>query len=143
MFSQTKGWGLWLSAAASYFGIAQASSCNLSAPYDNLDAENFVVAAVRQPPVNFALPIGLNKTWVDLDLNATVAQAIETVQQAKDDNVAFVAFPELYFPGYPVVSTCVLKRSHARIPSNLCSGNQHCIHSIPDCSIRQPVHVHR
>ncbi|KAF7526684.1 hypothetical protein G7054_g10688 [Neopestalotiopsis clavispora] len=102
MFSQTKGWGLWLSVAASYFGIAQASSCNLSAPYANLDAENFVVAAVRQPPVNFALPIGLNKTWVDLDLNATVAQAIETVQQAKDDNVAFVAFPELYFPGYPV-----------------------------------------
>lgn len=79
------------------------STCGLPESYDAIDAEAFTLAAVRQPPVNFALPIGLNKTWVDLNLSATIDQAINTIAEAKADGVALIAFPELYFPGYPVV----------------------------------------
>ncbi|KAH6651437.1 carbon-nitrogen hydrolase [Truncatella angustata] len=82
--------------------VCGSTGCGLSGAYAAIDPESFKVGAVRQPPVNFALPIGLNKTWVDLDLNATIDQAVETIQQAKADGVAFLAFPELYFPGYPV-----------------------------------------
>lgn len=81
---------------------AHAVKSNATGAYAALDAENFKVAAVRQPPVNFPLPVAHNKTWVDLDLNATIAQAIETIQEAAAEGVAFLVFPELYFPGYPV-----------------------------------------
>lgn len=96
--------------------VLTAAACRSADAYAAIDAEAFTVAAVRQPPVNFALPVGLNKTWVDLDLDATVDQAINTIAEAKADGVAFIAFPELYFPGYPVVSQfrtflCVLGRS--------------------------------
>ncbi|KAK9413731.1 putative Carbon-nitrogen hydrolase [Seiridium unicorne] len=93
----------WCFDASSNMSYAQYSTTDRWLWVDGCVHEhNFVVATVRQPPVNFALPIGLNKTWVDLDLNATVAQAIETIQQAKDEGVALLAFPELYFPGYPI-----------------------------------------
>lgn len=80
------------------------SACEISAPYSTINAENFTIAAVREPPANFALPVGLNKTWADLDLKATIFQATSIIDKAKKENVAFLAFPELYFPGYPVVS---------------------------------------
>lgn len=70
--------------------------------YSAINSTSFKVAAVRQLPVNFAQPVGLNKTWVDLDLNQTIAQAVVTINEAKEDGVALIAFPELYFPGYPI-----------------------------------------
>lgn len=70
----------------------------------SINASAFKIAAVREPPVNFALPIGINKTWVDLNLSATIDQALEIIEEAKGEGVSLLAFPELYFPGYPVVS---------------------------------------
>ncbi|ROV91217.1 hypothetical protein VMCG_09335 [Cytospora schulzeri] len=92
-------WGLALTSVGS--AIATPSRA-VRATNSSIDAERFKVAAVRQPPANYALPVGLNKTWVELDLNATVASAIELIQKAQRDGVALLAFPELYFPGYPV-----------------------------------------
>jgi hypothetical protein len=79
------------------------SACTTDA-FPSINPSAFKIAAVREPPVNFALPIGLNKTWVDLDLNATIDQAIGIIEEAKTEGVSLLAFPELYFPGYPVVS---------------------------------------
>ncbi|ROW03881.1 hypothetical protein VPNG_07233 [Cytospora leucostoma] len=83
-------------------GIAASSSTAIAASNNTFDPENFVVAAVRQPPPNFPLPVGINKTWVDFDLNATISQAVDIIKQAQEDGVGLLAFPELYFPGYPI-----------------------------------------
>ncbi|KAE8414443.1 hypothetical protein BDV36DRAFT_311818 [Aspergillus pseudocaelatus] len=77
-------------------------TCTPPDAFPSLNGSAFKVAAVREPPVNFALPVGLNKTWVDLNLHGNIAQAIEIIQEAKAENVALIAFPELCFPGYPV-----------------------------------------
>lgn len=90
--------------------ITTAVTALLAAPATAIDAKNFKLAAVRQPPVNFALPVGLNKTWVDLDLSANIAQAVTTINEAKAEGVNFIAFPELYFPGYPVVGGYLMYR---------------------------------
>lgn len=82
--------------------VVAASNCS-GAAKSIVDAANFKIGAVREPPANFALPIALNKTWVDLDLNATIQQAVKTIQRAHSEGVSLLAFPELYFPGYPVV----------------------------------------
>ena len=85
-------------------GQTVGSACAPDA-FPSINASSFKIAAVREPPPNFALPVGLNKTWVDLNLNATITQAIEIIEEAKADGVSLLAFPELYFPGYPVVSS--------------------------------------
>ncbi|KAK6811812.1 hypothetical protein RU639_012463 [Aspergillus parasiticus] len=82
-------------------GQAVELTCTPDA-FPSINGSGFKLAAVREPPVNFALPVGLNKTWVDLDLHGTIAQAIEIIQEAKAERVSLIAFPELYFPGYPV-----------------------------------------
>ncbi|OOF89998.1 hypothetical protein ASPCADRAFT_511157 [Aspergillus carbonarius ITEM 5010] len=82
-------------------GQTVGSACAPDA-FPSINASSFKIAAVREPPPNFALPVGLNKTWVDLNLNATITQAIEIIEEAKADGVSLLAFPELYFPGYPV-----------------------------------------
>lgn len=87
--------------------IAASSSTVIAARNYTFDPQNFVVAAVRQPPPNFPLPVGINKTWVDLDLNASISQAVDIIKQAQEDGVGLLAFPELYFPGYPIVSSNV------------------------------------
>ncbi|KAJ0415661.1 carbon-nitrogen hydrolase [Aspergillus carlsbadensis] len=66
------------------------------------DPGHFKVAAVRYPPANYAYPLVQNRTWVDLDLNATVDKAIEIIHQAGAEGVKLMAFPELYFPGFPI-----------------------------------------
>ncbi|KAK9234140.1 carbon-nitrogen hydrolase [Lipomyces kononenkoae] len=66
------------------------------------DPANFKVAAVRYPPANYAYPIGQNRTWVDLDLNATIDRAIEFIDEAGAEGVKLMAFPEIYFPGFPI-----------------------------------------
>ncbi|KAK6200844.1 hypothetical protein LQW54_009427 [Pestalotiopsis sp. IQ-011] len=104
--------------------VLTAAACRSADAYAAIDAEAFKVAAVRQPPVNFALPVGLNKTWVDLDLVATVDQAINTIAEAKADGVAFIAFPELYFPGYPVaINTAYTSEQIAQYVSQSMSIN--------------------
>ena len=72
------------------------------------DPEAFKVAAVRKPPVGFVYHALSNQsTWYNYDLNATIAQSIEIIHQAASEGAKFIAFPELYFPGY--VSSCMHK----------------------------------
>ncbi|EKG21318.1 Nitrilase/cyanide hydratase and apolipoprotein N-acyltransferase [Macrophomina phaseolina MS6] len=67
-----------------------------------INAKNFKVAAVRQPPVGYPLPLGSNHTvWTSLDVNATIDQALQQINLAKEEGVNLIAFPELYFPGFP------------------------------------------
>ncbi|RAK90210.1 carbon-nitrogen hydrolase [Aspergillus costaricaensis CBS 115574] len=70
------------------------------------DPENFKVAAVRKPPVGFVYhALSDESTWWNYDLNATVAQSVEMIHQAAAEGTKFIAFPELYFPGYPAFRT--------------------------------------
>ncbi|CAG7921857.1 unnamed protein product [Penicillium olsonii] len=70
------------------------------------DPEAFKVAAVRKPPVGFVYHVLSNQsTWYDYDLNATIAQSVEIIHQAASEGTKFIAFPELYFPGYPAFRT--------------------------------------
>ncbi|XWW92473.1 hypothetical protein V2A60_000396 [Cordyceps javanica] len=64
--------------------------------------ESFKVAAVRYPPAKYAYPIAHNRTWVNLDLNATIDKAVEFINAAGAEGVKVMGFPELYFPGFPV-----------------------------------------
>ncbi|KAJ5982592.1 hypothetical protein N7451_012692 [Penicillium sp. IBT 35674x] len=66
------------------------------------DLQNLTLAAVRHPPVNWPLPI-LNKDWdgVRLDINGTVDLAISFMKQASANGAGLIAFPEVWFPGYP------------------------------------------
>ncbi|KAI9039608.1 uncharacterized protein KD926_009333 [Aspergillus affinis] len=90
----------------------------------SINGSAFKVAAVREPPVNFALPVALNKTWVDFHLNDTITQAIEIIQEAKIEGVSLIAFPELYFPGYPVaVNTKYTSENIAQYVSQSMSVN--------------------
>ncbi|PYI10111.1 aliphatic nitrilase [Aspergillus sclerotiicarbonarius CBS 121057] len=66
------------------------------------DLTNLTLAAVRAPPVNWPLPI-MNKDWdgVSPDLNGTVDLAVKFIKEASQNNARVVAFPEVWFPGYP------------------------------------------
>jgi hypothetical protein len=70
------------------------------------DLNNVTLAAVRAPPVNWPLPI-LNKNWdgVQFDINGTVDLGVRYVRRAAQDGARLVAFPEVWFPGYPKVRT--------------------------------------
>lgn len=69
------------------------------------DLENLTIAAVRETPVNWPLPI-LNKDWngVTLDLNATVNLGVSLIKKAAENQARVIGFPEVWFPGYPKVS---------------------------------------
>jgi len=69
------------------------------------DLENLTIAAVREAPVNWPLPM-LNKDWdgVTLDLNATVDLGISLIKKASENQARVIGFPEVWFPGYPKVS---------------------------------------
>ncbi|PYI19023.1 hypothetical protein BO99DRAFT_432974 [Aspergillus violaceofuscus CBS 115571] len=70
------------------------------------DPEAFKIAAVRQPPVGFVYhDLWETTTWYNYNLNATIAQSVEIIQQAAAEGVRFIAFPEIYFPGYPAFRT--------------------------------------
>ena len=66
------------------------------------DLSNITLAAVRAPPVNWPLPI-LSKNWdgVKFNINATVDLGPEYIRQAAENGARLVAFPEVWFPGYP------------------------------------------
>lgn len=74
---------------------------NGSETWSWIDPEHFKVAAVRQPPVGFPLPVGVNHSlWTSLDVNGTIDLAVKQIQKAGAEGVNLIAFPELYFPGY-------------------------------------------
>ncbi|RMD45043.1 hypothetical protein DV735_g97, partial [Chaetothyriales sp. CBS 134920] len=60
------------------------------------------VALVRVPPPNWPLPLA-NKNWTDvvIDIEETVDAGLELIQTAKANGAELVAFPELWFPGFP------------------------------------------
>ncbi|KAI5479106.1 Iron complex transport system ATP-binding protein [Pseudohyphozyma bogoriensis] len=60
------------------------------------------LAVVRAHPVNWPMPM-INKTWtgVKLDINATVDLGVSIIEQAAANDTRLVAFPEVWFPGYP------------------------------------------
>ncbi|KAH7329654.1 aliphatic nitrilase [Stachybotrys elegans] len=66
------------------------------------DLNNVTLAAVRAPPVNWPLPI-LNKNWdgVKFDINGTIDLGVSYVERAAQNGARLVAFPEVWFPGYP------------------------------------------
>ncbi|GAA5893519.1 hypothetical protein JCM6882_007842 [Rhodosporidiobolus microsporus] len=72
---------------------------NIAATWDK---SNITLAAVRLPPVNWPLPMS-NKNWtgVSLDLNATVDLGVSLIAEAASNGARLVAFPEVWFPGYP------------------------------------------
>ncbi|KAH6687768.1 carbon-nitrogen hydrolase [Plectosphaerella plurivora] len=63
---------------------------------------NITLSAVVAAPAGWPLPVG-NKDWTNgyLDLNATVKYGISLISEARNNGADLVAFPELWFPGYP------------------------------------------
>ncbi|KAH6665335.1 aliphatic nitrilase [Plectosphaerella plurivora] len=60
------------------------------------------VALVRCPPPNWPLPLHY-KRWdgITIDLNASIDAGISLINKAKENGAGLVAFPELWFPGFP------------------------------------------
>ncbi|KAL4951548.1 aliphatic nitrilase-like protein [Aspergillus filifer] len=57
-------------------------------------------ALVRAPPALWSEPI-LSRDYHGVDINATTALGIEYIKRAASEGANLVAFPELWFPGYP------------------------------------------
>ena len=66
-----------------------------------VDYSNFTFALVRAPPANYPYPPP-NEDWFGKrhDLNATVDLGIGYIERAAIEGANFVAFPEVWFPGY-------------------------------------------
>ncbi|KAJ0415659.1 carbon-nitrogen hydrolase [Aspergillus carlsbadensis] len=60
------------------------------------------VALVRSPPPNWPLPLH-NKNWqgVHINLAQTINAGIALIEKASADGANLIAFPELWFPGFP------------------------------------------
>lgn len=83
----------------------RASKQNIHEIVSKWDLENLTIAAVRDTPVNWPLPM-MNKNWdgVALDLNGTVDLGVSLIKQAAKNQARVIGFPEVWFPGYPKVS---------------------------------------
>ena len=80
------------------------------------DYSNFTMALVRAPPVNIPYPPPSDDWFGQMhDINATVDFGIKLIKRAALEGANFVAFPELWFPGYDfivaVMNMYVLTRS--------------------------------
>ncbi|WQF85599.1 Putative carbon-nitrogen hydrolase, nitrilase/Cyanide hydratase [Colletotrichum destructivum] len=66
------------------------------------DKSNITLSAVVAAPAGWPLPVG-NKNWTDghFDLKATVEYGTKLIAEARGNGADLVAFPELWFPGYP------------------------------------------
>ncbi|KAJ5354226.1 Aliphatic nitrilase [Penicillium brevicompactum] len=68
---------------------------------EQTDLGNFTVALVRASPVNVPYPPPSNNWYGQMhDINATVDFGVKLIQRAALSGADFVAFPELWFPGY-------------------------------------------
>ncbi|RDW93149.1 uncharacterized protein DSM5745_00471 [Aspergillus mulundensis] len=57
-------------------------------------------ALVRAPPAIWSEPI-LSRDYHGVDINATTTLGVSYIERAASEGANFVAFPELWFPGYP------------------------------------------
>ncbi|KAK6221700.1 hypothetical protein QIS74_04572 [Colletotrichum tabaci] len=66
------------------------------------DKSNITLSAVVAAPAGWPLPVG-NKNWTGghFDLKATVEYGTKLIAEARGNGADLVAFPELWFPGYP------------------------------------------
>ncbi|KAI9155587.1 Arylacetonitrilase [Paramyrothecium foliicola] len=66
------------------------------------DKSNVTLSAVVAAPAGWPMPVG-NKNWEEgyFDLNATVSYGVQLIAEARSNGADLVAFPELWFPGYP------------------------------------------
>ncbi|KAK4864646.1 hypothetical protein LT330_009641 [Penicillium expansum] len=65
------------------------------------DPGNFTVALIRAPPVNVPYPPPSSHWFGQMhDINETVDFGVKLIQRAAISGADFVAFPELWFPGY-------------------------------------------
>ncbi|WYZ36141.1 hypothetical protein EsH8_XI_000024 [Colletotrichum jinshuiense] len=66
------------------------------------NTEVLKVALVRRPPPNWPLPLN-NRDWtgIKIDISQTIDEAIDLMKEAKKNGANLIAFPELWFPGFP------------------------------------------
>ncbi|WYZ36216.1 hypothetical protein EsH8_XI_000099 [Colletotrichum jinshuiense] len=66
------------------------------------DKSNITLSAVVAAPAGWPLPVS-NKNWTEghFDLKSTVEYGTKLIAEARGNGADLVAFPELWFPGYP------------------------------------------
>ncbi|KAL4958974.1 aliphatic nitrilase-like protein [Aspergillus stella-maris] len=76
-------------------------SSALAIPLYNASHSPILKAAlVRAPPALWSEPI-LSRDYHGVDINATTALGVEYIERAASEGANLIAFPELWFPGYP------------------------------------------
>ncbi|KAF9880105.1 hypothetical protein CkaCkLH20_02059 [Colletotrichum karsti] len=67
-----------------------------------VDRSNLTVALVRKPPPNWPLPLtNYDYTGITFNISECVDTGIELIREAKAQGANLIAFPELWFPGFP------------------------------------------
>ncbi|RMZ75254.1 hypothetical protein DV738_g5568, partial [Chaetothyriales sp. CBS 135597] len=82
--------------------LSAACLAAVSATQNTTDDAELTVALVRTPPPNWPLPLA-NKNWsqITIDVDQTIDAGLKLIQEAKANGAGLVAFPELWFPGFP------------------------------------------
>ncbi|KAH6869692.1 aliphatic nitrilase-like protein [Thelonectria olida] len=63
-------------------------------------ASSLTAALIRAPPALWSEPI-LSRVYNGVDINATTDLAVKYIKRATQEGAQLIAFPELWFPGYP------------------------------------------
>ncbi|KPM46109.1 hypothetical protein AK830_g420 [Neonectria ditissima] len=66
----------------------------------NPPGSSLTAALIRAPPALWSEPI-LSRVYNGVDINATTDLGVKYIKQAAKQGANLVAFPELWFPGYP------------------------------------------
>ncbi|PYH92067.1 carbon-nitrogen hydrolase [Aspergillus ellipticus CBS 707.79] len=92
---------LFLCASTILAGLSDLSQ-GAALPTQSNSNSSLKVALVRSPPPNWPLPLG-SHNWTGIEINITQAvdQGIHLIQEAKQNGADLLAFPELWFPGFP------------------------------------------
>ena len=87
--------------------VGTSSALTISQNASNIDYSNLTVAVVRAPPANLPYPPP-STDWNGrtYDLDQTVELGVGYIKEAALRGANFVAFPELWFPGYAFFSPC-------------------------------------
>ncbi|CAG8113873.1 unnamed protein product [Penicillium olsonii] len=72
----------------------------LAAAAPSTPESSLTAALVRAPPALWAQPI-LSRVYNGVDINATTDLGVDYIKLASQEGAQLVAFPELWFPGYP------------------------------------------